>query len=54
MQIGRTGLNVEALKDISENDFRKLFIGQAGLDVDKAWKDFKKEAKQYKKPKKKN
>jgi len=53
MQIGRTGLNVKFNKDISENDFRKLLAGQAGVDVDKAWKDFKKEARQYKEPKKK-
>lgn len=53
MVVGLTSFNVESLADISEKDFRKMFIGQPGVDVDKAWKDFKKEAKQYKKPSKK-
>ena len=51
MQIGLMGVNVESICDISEKDFRKMCVGQRGIDIDKAWKDFKAEAKQYKKPK---
>lgn len=53
MQIGLFGLNIEANKDITEKEFRQKCAGQRGVDVDKAWKDFKKEAKQYQEPKKK-
>ena len=49
MQIGRTGINVEDLADITKDEFITRFRGKFDTDITQAWKMFSKEAKQYKK-----
>ena len=44
MQIGNTNFNVEALKSISEEDFKKRFKGTIDSDINEAWNAFSKEA----------
>jgi len=48
MQIGRTNFNVEALKDLSEDEFKSRFKGTLNSDINEAWKEFKKEARKFK------
>ena len=52
MQIGKTGINVEALADISKDEFAKLLVGEPKVDLEKEWKEFKVKAKPFKKTKK--
>lgn len=49
MQIGRTGINVEALSDIDKDEFMTRFKGCFDIDINQAWEMFSKEAKQYQK-----
>ncbi len=52
MQIGKTGINVGALANISKDEFTKLLIGEPKVDLEKEWREFKAQAKPFKKTKK--
>lgn len=49
MQIGKLSINVEALADISKDEFKEIVKGKISIDFNDAWKMFSKEARQYQK-----
>lgn len=49
MKLGKVSLNVQAIADISEQDFYALVKGSLDIDKKEAWKLFQKEAETFKK-----
>lgn len=49
MKLGKVSLNVQAIADISEQDFYALVKGSLDIDKKVAWELFQKEAEPFKK-----